>query len=572
MDSAAEIEREDAALGSWPRRLLHIPTMVSYEWQPGSRYGSYVEPSYNAITYTWGRWKLSGHERPDVSSIVVHGIPWEVPRVNPDHFTVQQFQNVLKKTTERVSHWMLKHISASVEFLWLDVACIDQRGTEPRSAAEIGRQAAIFKGAQNVFAWLSTMPITDLERILASLDTLSDVVRIVPFGTTPAASSQQLTTIHDHLSQLFKDHWFSSLWTLQETFLRQDVVLLSQEGTAVALPGMKAGSTYSPTFFDLISFCECMYLPNVNSSEIGKPYPQILELIEASGIMAIASQNAMAAYAAVGHRTSVKAEDRVYGMQQMFGFRLGITASCPPPKPFYTLGELEDQLREQLLLHYPVLSQLHVFTEPAARGRGWHVSQKSMIPDMVWSEGNPAWPTPDEQEEARCSFSVRNVDSRNWGYFEGPLCKFSEFAEACTAFEESNAYPGHYFAENNFLTLYMDRCVELSSSPHYQSSTYHRTPEGRQQRDLARWLCETFNDNVLHILLLGPRSSEVGRSRVMLGLILLRSSGQSFDHYRRLGFCYWLISHTTMGGDPLPGHDFFDGRGESWRPSSGLFG
>lgn len=315
-----------------------------------------------------------------------------------------------------------------------------------------------------------------------------------------------------------------------------------------------------------------MYVPNVNSSKIGKLYPKILELIEASGIMAISSQNAMAAYAAVGHRTSVKAEDRAYGMQQMFGFRLGVTATSPPSKPFYTLEELEDQLGEQLLLHYPVLSQLHVFTEPAARGRGWHVSQKSMIPDMVWSEGNPAWPTPDEQEEARCSFSVRNVDSRNWGYFEGPLCKFSQFAEACTAFEESNAYPEHYFSESNFLTLYMDRCAELSSPPYYQSGTYRRTPQGSQQRDLARWLCETFNDNSLHIRLLGPRSSEVGRSRVMLGLILLRSSGQSFDHYRRLEFCHWLISHTTMGGDPLPGHDFFDGRRESWRPSSGVFG
>ncbi|KAL6412555.1 hypothetical protein AUP68_03758 [Ilyonectria robusta] len=92
------------------------------------------------------------------------------------------------------------------------------------------------------------MPIADLQRILASLDTLSDVVRIVPFGTTPAASSQQLATIHDHLGQLFKDPWFSSLWTLQETFLRQDVVLLSQEGSSVALPEPKAGSTYSPPF------------------------------------------------------------------------------------------------------------------------------------------------------------------------------------------------------------------------------------------------------------------------------------------------------------------------------------
>jgi hypothetical protein len=39
-----------------------------------------------------------------------------------------------------------------VEFVWLDVACIDQRANELRSAAEIGRQAAIFNGAIQVFA------------------------------------------------------------------------------------------------------------------------------------------------------------------------------------------------------------------------------------------------------------------------------------------------------------------------------------------------------------------------------------------------------------------------------------
>lgn len=49
------IEDEDA-LGDWPRRLLHVPTMTSFEWAPGNYYGSTQEPSYNATSYTWGRW------------------------------------------------------------------------------------------------------------------------------------------------------------------------------------------------------------------------------------------------------------------------------------------------------------------------------------------------------------------------------------------------------------------------------------------------------------------------------------------------------------------------------------
>lgn len=47
-------------LGDWPQRLLHVPTMTSYEWQPGHCYGpSKPKPEYRAISYTWGRWKIS---------------------------------------------------------------------------------------------------------------------------------------------------------------------------------------------------------------------------------------------------------------------------------------------------------------------------------------------------------------------------------------------------------------------------------------------------------------------------------------------------------------------------------
>lgn len=40
-----DIAAEETALGCWPRRLLHLPTLTSYEWQPGNTYGSHVSPA-----------------------------------------------------------------------------------------------------------------------------------------------------------------------------------------------------------------------------------------------------------------------------------------------------------------------------------------------------------------------------------------------------------------------------------------------------------------------------------------------------------------------------------------------
>jgi hypothetical protein len=48
------------------------------------------------------------------------------------------------------------------QFLWLDVACIDQNNG-PQKDIEIGRQAKIFQGAQHVFVWLTKLTQADLE-------------------------------------------------------------------------------------------------------------------------------------------------------------------------------------------------------------------------------------------------------------------------------------------------------------------------------------------------------------------------------------------------------------------------
>ena len=144
-------------IGNWPRRLLHVPSMTSLQWQPGNRYGDHVQPKYNAVSYTWGRFDLDIPGRKKVKAfkrvkaIRIDGIDWPVPRISPEHFSEHNFRHLIRRTCEPVSE-----AEGRIEFLWLDVACIDQNNG-PQKMAEIGRQAVIFQGAQRVYIWLTKL-------------------------------------------------------------------------------------------------------------------------------------------------------------------------------------------------------------------------------------------------------------------------------------------------------------------------------------------------------------------------------------------------------------------------------
>jgi len=93
-----DLEDEECSLGNWPRRLLYVPTLTCYAWLPGNTYGGVQEPKYNAITYTWGRFRLSDGELPNVHAvpIIVDGDDWPIPRVNPVHFAAEAFEKVIR--------------------------------------------------------------------------------------------------------------------------------------------------------------------------------------------------------------------------------------------------------------------------------------------------------------------------------------------------------------------------------------------------------------------------------------------------------------------------------------------
>ncbi|KAK8103586.1 uncharacterized protein PG998_010619 [Apiospora kogelbergensis] len=242
LDSTRRLAKEEDRLGNWPRRLLHVPSMTSYEWRPGNWYGPHLSPRYNAISYTWGRWSLEKMRMPSVEAIAIKGVPWTIPRVDPKHFTKEEFEAALRRATRDRERGKPSETSGAktLDWVWLDVACIDQRNYVPGSAAEVGRQAQIFGSASEVYIWLpGVSPLA-----------LHAVGQTIKERMNMGAEAQIHDIIGDHVSRLLANPWFSSLWTLQEAFLLggADGIFMPQDADA----GPRDGAELN--FNDLIGF------------------------------------------------------------------------------------------------------------------------------------------------------------------------------------------------------------------------------------------------------------------------------------------------------------------------------
>jgi hypothetical protein len=171
--------KDPKGIGSWPRRLLHVPSMTSLEWTPGNMYGATRAPKYNILSYTWRRYRLDkdGCHRPDdlksVRGITVRGIEWDIPPIDPSHFTDLEFRNVLGRVAKA-------GVGPPVNSVWVDVACINQQRGSAVGSLEVGRQDAIFQGADNIFIWLTQCPLGPISKALDDLiATLSTFPRLL---------------------------------------------------------------------------------------------------------------------------------------------------------------------------------------------------------------------------------------------------------------------------------------------------------------------------------------------------------------------------------------------------------
>lgn len=583
-------------LGSWPRRLLHVGTMRSHAWQPGNVYGGVKEPRYNAISYTWGRWALKENERPEVAALEVHGTPWKIPRVDPEHFRANDFRGAVQQ-----SAWTLKAVvdensrsltnveAEPVDFIWLDVACIDQRFNR-ESMLEIGRQAAIFRGAQSVYIWLSRTASDDLDDLSCGIRELSELA----FWAIPDIVAGEKVYVAEvegdfrpewlddgfqDLRSLSKDPWFTSLWTLQEAFLRKDACFLSREGDyctyqwAIEYLNETPEAVEDRRIFNLqevLDACrnvrasveanlEAKAMDSGQEPDKFTPNPSILEFLEASGLNALSRNAPMELYAAAVNRKPSRILDSIYGIMQIFEFRLGESNPHAESDAVFTLADLEDELGLALMQLSPILSQAfrHVVW-PRDRGKNWRVSAHSTVPGQAFTNDMPWKP---EDYASDCILDVQKRGQVLWGRFAGRLCTFPTLYRAWTYSNDSDMGYNPTWMEGE-----SDMCIVLDIAPDmfpdFESFDYS-TRRGPAQYLLAQRLVHDFRDTV-QVLYLGCYEP-TAEKHCHFGLILLQAIDEDTEPYwRRLGVCTWEVS--ARGPDPVIGTRPKAEWKSGWRP------
>ena len=180
-------------------------------------------------------------------------VPWLVPENSK--FPVRQLPDWLQILGNQLS----------IRYVWFDLVCIPQDWSE-RAQIEVARQAAIFDGAAVAAVWLNdteswkmilnsvrwmllsslrksfTLPeytTGDLDRVdplideqLQKLTSDLDSVDIPDFWNHSRGEVEP-----DELANLVSSRWFSSLWTLQEAFLRPDMILMNRNWDVLTIDG-----------------------------------------------------------------------------------------------------------------------------------------------------------------------------------------------------------------------------------------------------------------------------------------------------------------------------------------------
>jgi hypothetical protein len=218
-------------------------------------------PEYACISHTWGRWRRGGMKAVEGSSW------WKVPENRI--FDVAKLPDILARCGERLR----------VRYVWFDLLCIPQEEDKDSQLSalakqEISRQGLIFRNAAACVAWLSyvenwkaeqaalewlslaylqlsTSPdIQAVEESLAlAVHAAEDPLQLLkhPFHNKHLGSEEFVLSdvaqdiFHLNFSRSRRrperwaqpSAWFSSLWTLQEAYLRPNMIFMNRQWDAI---------------------------------------------------------------------------------------------------------------------------------------------------------------------------------------------------------------------------------------------------------------------------------------------------------------------------------------------------
>lgn len=594
----------------WPRRLLHVPSMTSCRWSPANIYHGRENPSYVAISYTWGKYELGEQQMQEVQGLPIRGIPWKVPRIDPSkHFRVNEFQHICWETMkspdkyyefegERRSRqgrelglvrWVLRYLErhrTTYEFLWLDVACIEQRDSEIKWA-EIGRQARIFQGASVAYVWLSHTPHETLVSSFEVFDNAVCKLEREPFRSSDSSfdAEEGLEEAFQSLSTLTADPWFKSLWTLQEGYLRNHAIILSREGrvscdtSKIVMRSLSLDYLYKRCN-DILFWSERTQIPKSHSK-----LASLRDLVLSTGLGALWLNNPIGLLGVAHNRKPKYPLDRVYGVMQIFGpdFRVGQAAN-PESTHEYTLEELENEFGKEILKKYPVLSQMHVYLESPPPGKGWRVQANSVIPWMVergdmfgWGGSNRLDINIETTPQTLCTMSTKMIRGGTWGHFSGLACPYRILQQAWRDADESaeavklrqSQWRMHGMSTQSIHMMALDRGTHLSPVPAHLD-TVNVIQDAHSQHELASWVAARAEDPLLWVSLLGK--CKFGDEEFSTGLIMSEVIQGEMRYWRRVGICVWLHSHITDDSGTNPLGQVLSAKCDQWQQVQQTFG
>lgn len=214
---------------------------------------------------------------------------------------------------------------------------------------------------------------------------------------------KRLAGIHETVEVIFGDWWFSSLWTLQESVLRQDDFLLCREGILLKelvdlaepespepptglTPGYKEDPTEGPR---TLSYLEEMILGLYTQLALSRAFRAVqsqglrdatLKHLQETGYTSPPSSNLNVQYAAARHRKTLREEDRIDGKMALYGIKVGAAAPGADSKRKHTFIEVENEFVSALNAESPLLGQMFVHTKQPLPGKTWQIAQSSRIP------------------------------------------------------------------------------------------------------------------------------------------------------------------------------------------------
>ncbi|KIW66428.1 hypothetical protein PV04_05763 [Phialophora macrospora] len=493
----------------WPRRLLHVPTMTSYQWRPDNSYNGVKAPEYAIVSYTWGRWRLTDAHS-GLEALGVKGVPWEIPKVDPRHFTATQFHQVLQVIIEnsaKESNGGAGQRDVS-PFVWLDVACIPQWQNSPVADSEVGRQARIFRGARTAYVWLTTPDPVQLGQA---------------FSKRGDKSPEDIANDVDIFCTLLQDPWFGSMWTLQESFIQQAAFIVTNSGLC--------------SLSDRKRPLDLFYVRGVITDLIeGASHPQHGEMTELlsrlkdlwfrAGLQGPLSTSPMQVLACARFRTSEFELDRVYGIMQIFGdefqvgkARVGKPGREPADTRSFTLRELEDELGALILEKFPSTSQLFQHDAPALAGRAWRICGPASVPRQLgyasgsFNDGLSMLNKEVFFPKAQCTLAARHGASTTWATFRGRVCPFDRIVASSRSTQFAPIWTEFH--------VYLDAGPDLSAMGK-AADLDQAAEESGSAADVSHLIWQ-FGSHSLAVLLLSVRESlEVGRTIDFDGLLLLR--------------------------------------------------